>query len=165
VNDVPPLVAEPGSTEHLQWLVDRALIVETVYLYATAVDGRDWDLFRSIFTDVVDVDFSSFFEGAEPGWVTTPADTWVKSAREPFGALDATQHSMSNPRVTVEGDRATCVMYVQAEHLRTVGDRQVAYTVGGFYTDTLVRTPAGWRLHQVRLTVRWERGDKRIMTP
>jgi hypothetical protein len=165
VNDLPQLVAAPGSAEPVQWLVDRALIVETVYLYATAVDSRDWGLFRSIFTDVVDVDFSSFFAGGEPGWVTMPADAWVKSAREPFTVLDATQHSMSNPRVTVEGDRATCVMYVQAEHLRTVGERQVSYTVGGFYTDTLVRTTAGWRLHQVRLTVRWERGDKRIMTP
>jgi SnoaL-like domain len=55
-------VTPPSDAEQLQWLVDRELIVETVYLYATAVDDRDWELYRSIFTDVVDVDFSSYFE-------------------------------------------------------------------------------------------------------
>ena len=48
------LVPAPSSAEQLQWLVDRALIVETVYLYATAVDSRDWKLYRSIFTDMVE---------------------------------------------------------------------------------------------------------------
>jgi hypothetical protein len=148
----------------VQWLVDRELIVETVYLYATAVDNRDWTLYRSIFTDVVDVDFSSFFEGGDAGWVTMPADAWVDSARAPFASLDATQHSLSNPRVTIDEDRATCVIYVQADHFRTDGAGGDSYTVGGYYTHTLLRTPVGWRLNQVKLTVRWQRGNKRIMT-
>src|SRR5262249_29510575 len=101
----------------------------------------------------------SFFD-SEPAWVTMPADAWVDGASAPFVALDATQHSLSNPRVTIDGDRATCVVYVQAEHVRADDH----YTVGGFYTHTLVRTAAGWRLNQIKLTVRWERGDKSMMT-
>jgi hypothetical protein len=164
---VPPR----DSAARLQWLVDRALVVETVYMYATAVDSRDWELYRSIFTDEVSVDFSSFFGGGESNWVTMPADAWVESVAATFAHLGATQHSMSNPRVSIDGDRATCAMYVQAEHFRATdatdppGGAPASYTVGGAYTDTLVRTAAGWRLHQVRLTVRWERGDKAIMTP
>jgi hypothetical protein len=164
VTDDLHLVPPASAAEQLQWLVDRALIVETVYLYATAVDSRDWELYRSIFTDVIDVDFSSFFEGGEPGWVTMPADAWVDAARAPFAGLEATQHSFSNPRITLHGDRATCVISMQAEHVRADGEGD-RYTVGGYYTNTLVRTPAGWRLNQIKLTVRWQRGNKSIMTP
>jgi hypothetical protein len=164
VTDDLHLVPPPSSAEQLQWLVDRALIVETVYLYATAVDSRDWKLYRSIFTDVIDVDFSSYFQGGEPGWVTVPADAWVDSASAPFAALEATQHSLSNPRVTIDGDRATCVVYMQAEHFLANREGDNYHTVGGYYTHTLVRTAAGWRLSQIKLTVRWQRGNKHIMT-
>jgi hypothetical protein len=163
VTDDLHLVPAPSSAEQLQWLVDRALIVETVYLYATAVDSRDWNLYRSIFTDVIDVDFSSYFQGGEPGWVTMPADAWVDAASAPFAALDATQHSLSNPRVTIEGDDATCVVYVQAEHFLANREGDNYHTVGGYYTHTLVRTAAGWRLNRIKLTVRWQRGNKSIM--
>ena len=166
MSDDARLVPFPPSAEQLQWLVDRALIVETVYLYATAVDSRDFALYRSIFTDEIDVDFSSYFssdQGGRPGWVTMPADTWVASVRGVFAALEATQHSLSNPRVVIEGDVATCEIYVQADHFLANREGDNYHTVGGFYTHTLVRTTAGWRLNRIKLTVRWQRGNKHIM--
>jgi SnoaL-like domain len=160
------LVPVPAPAEQLQWLVDRALIIETAYLYATAVDSRDFGLYRSIFTDEIDVDFSSYFSpggGGGPGWVTLSADAWVDAVRGVFAPLDATQHSLSNPRVVIEGDRATCEIYVQADHFRANREGDNYHTVGGFYTHTLLRTAAGWRLNRIKLTVRWQRGNKHIM--
>ncbi len=37
---------------------DRTQICETVYRYATGIDTRDWDLYRSIFSDEVEIDVS-----------------------------------------------------------------------------------------------------------
>lgn len=140
---------------------DRTEICETVYTYATGIDTRDWTLYRSIFTDEIDLDFSSY-DGNPPQRL--PADAWVAAIRPLFTGLDATQHVMTNPRVTIEGDAATCVMYMKAEHFLQNDRGDDWFTIGGYYTDRLVRTPGGWRISAVRLTVFWSRGNRHVMT-
>jgi hypothetical protein len=140
---------------------ERIDVAETVYAYAAGVDGRDWGLYRSIFADEVEIDFSS--------WDGSPArrmraDDWVAGVQPLFHGLDATQHSMSNPRVTIDGERATCVMYMQAVHVLANRGGDAEFTLGGYYTDQLVKTPAGWRLCGVKLTVLWSRGNRHVMT-
>jgi 3-phenylpropionate/cinnamic acid dioxygenase small subunit len=139
---------------------DRTQIVETVYCYATGIDTRDWALYRSIFADEVDVDFSSY-DGNPPRRVR--ADDWVTGVAPLFEGLDATQHTMTNPRVRIEGDRATCVMYMQAVHFLANKEGDAEFTLGGYYTDELVKRPSGWKLCGVKLTVLWSRGNRAIM--
>jgi hypothetical protein len=139
---------------------DRTEIVETVYCYATGIDTRDWALYRSIFTDEIEVDFSSY-DGNSPRRVR--ADDWVKGVQPLFRGLDATQHTMTNPRVRIEGERATCVMYMQAVHFLANREGDAEFTLGGYYTDQLVKTAHGWKLCGVKLTVLWSRGNRAIM--
>jgi hypothetical protein len=139
---------------------DRAEIVDTVYCYATGIDSRDWALYRSIFTDEIDVDFSSY-DGNPPHRIR--ADDWVKGVQPLFHGLDATQHTMTNPRVAISGERATCVMYMQAVHFLANREGDAEFTLGGCYTDQLVKTPNGWKLCGVKLTVLWSRGNRAIM--
>jgi 3-phenylpropionate/cinnamic acid dioxygenase small subunit len=141
---------------------ERIDVAEVVYSYATGVDTRDWALYRSIFSDEVEIDFSSWDAGVVARRMT--ADEWVGSVRPLFMGLEATQHAMSNPRVSIVGDRATCVMYMQAAHFLRNDEGDAEFTLGGYYTDQLVKTPAGWKLCGVKLTVTWSRGNKHIMT-
>jgi hypothetical protein len=142
-------------------LMDRIAIVETVYRYASGLDRRDWSLYRSIFTGMIDVDFTAYLGGGKP--VSITVDEWIASIMNLFEGLDATQHVMSNPQVSIAGNRATCVMYMQAEHLLNGDCGQRWYTIGGYYTDTLDRTANGWKISKVVLTVLWQRGDRGIM--
>lgn len=150
------------SDAHLQLLLDRSEIERVVYDYATGLDTKDWTLWRSIFTDEVRVKFSSTAEAAFAGlgqeWVSMTAEEWVEGRRVLFTGLATTQHQMSNPRITIDGDAATCIMYMQAIHLMP-GSPDVEYTLGGYYVDDLVRTPKGWKLARVNLNVTWGRGD------
>jgi len=139
---------------------DRTEILETIYCYATGVDTKDWTLYRSIFTDEIEIDFSSW-DGRPARRIK--ADEWLAGVETLFPGLDASQHSMTNPRVAIDGDRATCVMYVQAAHFLRNAEGDAEFTIGGFYTDQLVRTAAGWKLCGVKLTVTWSRGNKHIM--
>ena len=140
---------------------DSLAVAETVYLYATGVDRRDWALYRSLFADDVAIDFSSFDPRLAPGVVS--ADDWVAGLIPLFSGLSATQHSMSNPLPVIDGDTATISMYVQAHHVYDPEDPASWYTVGGYYDDTLVRLDSRWLLSGVRLTVTWEAGDPTIM--
>jgi hypothetical protein len=142
---------------------NRLNVAETVYRYAYAVDTRDFPHYRSLFAEQVACDFTSF-QGGEP--MVLSADQWVAGTRSLFDQLAATQHSMTNPLVTIDGDTATCRMYVQAHHVYQADDPESWYTIGGYYDDTLVRSadgPVGWLLTGVTLTVLWRRGDPGIM--
>ena len=90
------------------------------------------------------------------------ADDWVANLVPLFTGLDASQHSMSNPLVDVDGETARCRMYMQAAHF-LFDDPEPEFTIGGYYDDRLVRTDAGWRVTAVTLTVWWRRGNEAIM--
>ena len=91
------------------------------------------------------------------------ADNWMAGVVPLFTGLAATQHSMTNPLVAVDGDSAAISMYVQAHHIYDPQDPASWYTVGGFYDDTLVRVDSRWLLTDVHLTVTWRAGDPAIM--
>ena len=138
---------------------DHEAITRTVYEYAYGLDGREWERYRRIFADEIEVDFSSY--NGRPRTSMT-ADEWVAGLRPLFTGLDATQHSMSNPLVDVEGDTARCRMYMQAAHFLDSWP-EPEFTIGGYYDDRLVRTGDGWRIAAVTLIVRWRRGDPDLM--
>lgn len=135
---------------------DFVAITTTLYRYATGVDTKNWELYRSIFEDEIDIDMSAFNQ--LPGR-RLPADTWVEQVAETMHRLDSTQHLMANPIVEVDGDDAICNMYVHAEHI--LGDRW--WTLGGYYTDRLRRHGSEWRIEAVTLTIQWRRGDPSVM--
>jgi len=142
---------------------DRLDVAETVYRYAVGIDTRDFALYRSIFAEQVSIDFSSY--SGTPA-ATMTADQWVAGLQSLFNGLSATQHSMTNPLTIVDGDTATCRMYMQAHHVFDPDDAASWFTIGGYYDDTLVRDdrgPGGWLLTGVTLTVLWRMGDPAIM--
>ena len=139
---------------------DQQAICETVYRYGYALDNRDWVLYRSVFADTVHFDFSTY--SGRPA-VSMHADDLVASAATLFAGFSATQHTMTNPLVTVDQDRATCSMYIQAAHSVDPAPEAPWFIMGGHYEDTLVRTEAGWLLDGVTMKLRWTRGDRSIM--
>jgi hypothetical protein len=140
----------------LQYLLDRAEISDVQLRYASGLDLRDWPLFRTCFTDEIETDFTSVF-GGEPRRVK--ADRWVAAARRLMTPLKATQHLITNHVITIDGDRATCVAYVQARHHLPNDSGDSEQNMFGYYTNHFVRTPAGWRINACKLTVTWNTGN------
>lgn len=142
-------------------LLDRAAISDVVYAYATGLDRREWSLFRSIFTDTIEMDFRSL--GLRPG--TYEAGRWVGDARRLFAGFKATQHTSTNHVFDLRGDEATCISNMQAEHFleRTpedgLKDGADRWTIGGYYVNELIRTDGGWKLSKVTLNIIWQTGN------
>lgn len=135
-------------------------IVRRRYEYALGIDTRDWVLFRSIFTNELTMDFSSY--NGQPASRMT-ADDWVAGCRVLFTGLDATQHVMSNPMVDTDGKRGRCRMYMKAEHFLINDQGNDDFALGGYYDDQLVKTSEGWKIEAVTLNVFWNRGNRHIM--
>ncbi|WP_221795177.1 nuclear transport factor 2 family protein [Aquisediminimonas sediminicola] len=144
-----PLLSAPLSVQHL---LDRAAIADLKYAYAYGVDQRDWALYRSIFTDRIEIDFFDW-AGIRDVW---DADQWVATVKETLAPFDATQHVFSNPLITLNGDSAICVTTMTARHV--LGEE--AQILGGYYTERMDRTEAGWKIAACSLKITWEEGDR-----
>ena len=148
----------------LQLLLDRAAISDVVHAYATGLDRRDWGLLRSIFTQKIEMDFRSI--GLRPD--SYDADDWVRDAAVLFAGFVATQHTSTNHVHDVRGDEATCTSNMQAEHFVArepddgLTDGADRWTIGGYYTNELVRTADGWKLAKVTLNVTWQTGNREV---
>ena len=144
----------------LDRLLDEREVCDAHYRFAEGIDLRNWVIYRSAFTDTLTFDYTSYRPGSTG---TVAADAWVSRARQRFETLAATQHTMSNPRVQVDGDRATCTMYVEAWHSVAEVGTPVHCTLGGRYVNDLVRCGQEWRIEVLRLEVRWVQGDRSIL--
>jgi len=139
-------------------------ISDVVHAYATGLDQRDWSLYRSIFSDEIEMDFSSI--GLRSG--SYKADDWVRDAARLFAGFSATQHTSTNHVHELRGDEATCTSNMQAEHFVAreegdgLADGDERWTIGGYYTNELVRLPAGWKLRKVTLSVTWSSGNPEV---
>ncbi|GGM20158.1 nuclear transport factor 2 family protein [Promicromonospora citrea] len=138
-------------------LLDLEEIRAVQLRYATGTDSRDWELFRTCFTDEVDVDFSAGF--GQPA-VRLDADDWVAMTAPRMESFAATQHMITNHVITFDDDdHATGVAYVRASHHLPNSTGDSDQTVYGYYTNRFERTPDGWRIAALRLTARWMTGN------
>ncbi len=132
----------------LQMLVDRTEIIDVSNRYATGVDTRNCDIYRSCFAENIIVDFSSIGLGQV---METTADAWVDTVMNFMAIYETTQHIITNHAITIEGNMATSIAYLQAQHLNADG----LFTIGGYYTNRLSRSAAGWRITELKLTATW----------
>jgi hypothetical protein len=118
---------------------DREQIGDVLIRYATGIDRKDWQLFRSCWADELEVDY------AEVGKFTDP-DAFTELMEQLHGSMGSTYHRLSNFVIDVQGDRAEVRSYVHAVLMLKPGDADNWIDVVGHYEDEFVRTPAGWRI-------------------
>ena len=129
---------------------DRLAISDVLIRYATALDGRDWELLASCFTDDATLDYDT--SG------TYGRDAFVEHCRAGLARMKATQHCVTNHVISTDGDRAHSTSYVIAQHVRA---KYVTFTLGGTYSDDLVRAGTEWRIASRRFVTSWKAGQLR----
>jgi SnoaL-like domain len=122
-------------------ILDRIEIHELMFRYGMGVDRKDWDLYRSVFTEDAQIDYT------DSGGIRAGVDDmieWLSKALAPFVGL---HHNMTNHIVTFENDGARACTYFLAFHTTLDGaGGEVVFAMGGFYQDRLVRTRDEWRI-------------------
>jgi SnoaL-like domain len=143
----------------LQRMLDEHEITRAILRYASGIDMRDWALYRSAFTDELEVDFTSWGGGSPQ---TLTADQWVAGVRSTLAGFDGTQHTLTNFVIDLRGDEATAVVYMSAQHYLPNDKGDSTLTIGGYYTHEMVRTATDWKIRKARLTVTWTTGNRHI---
>jgi 3-phenylpropionate/cinnamic acid dioxygenase small subunit len=145
----------------LQDLLDKRALDELIFRQAIAVDEHDWDAYRACFDDEVHFDFTDHTDrviGKGFGIVES-GDEWLEKVIAAVSGFEGTQHLISNTVHQLDGDRATSVCLIVAEHFLNTdrGDRSI--TMGGIYRFGSVRKRDGWRIKDWHLKVLWYRGN------
>jgi 3-phenylpropionate/cinnamic acid dioxygenase small subunit len=122
---------------------DRQDISDLLIRYATGIDRRDWDLFRTVFTPDCQLDYGQIgvWDGVEA--VTEFMDVV-------HAGLGYLMHRITNQVIDVRGDRAVTRCYVDAWIM--AADNASGVNATGFYDDEIVRTDDGWRIARRKFT-------------
>lgn len=138
---------------------DRDELVELVSRYASMADTQNWEeLPRSVLCE----EFTSDFSSLGVPIATVSRDAWCQRSKQMFAGWTATHHAITNHRIEIDGDRATIRCHIRAEHWArpdVAAGGPNCWLVVGFYDDVAVRTPEGWRLSSVTLTVTHQEND------
>ena len=129
-----------------QALEDRIAAEDLLTRYATAVDRRDWEQYRSIFTADAEIDYTS------AGGIAGTVDEIVEFLSTSLEMFEMTQHLVSNIDLEVNGDSATVTAMFNNPMRLPGGD---TWFTGGWYHHDLVRTPDGWRSRRLREESAW----------
>ena len=140
-------------------LEDRAEIVETVIRYAISLDNNDWEGLKRCVTDPIFIDFSDW-SGMEPA--TWAANDWANFARDVLSGFGRLQHISPNHVVTVDGDDATCISYMYAQHYLPEAEGGDTFVMRGYYTNVMKRTPDGWKISGLTQHLSWTEGNPNL---
>ena len=136
-------------------LTDEQLIIDLTIAYTWALDTKSFDDLRSVFAE----DATATLRGTECEGI----DAIIARIERPLSRLDASQHIVSNHQVRVDGDRATCRCYLQAQHVKHGTPGGVNFLIGGIYEDRLERRREGWRIVHRTLIPVWDDGNPAVI--
>lgn len=147
---------------------DKLGVTDTLHRFAAGIDLENRSLLASAFADDAISDFRP--AAAKAGFdypVLTGRDTIVAALSNSLSEID-TKHSVSNPRVSVDGDTAHLDALVEAQHVPRVAHWR-HYLMKNRYDVDLVRRGDIWviqRSHlQGRALQRPRAADGRVRLP
>jgi ketosteroid isomerase-like protein len=123
-----------------QEISDRLEIEQLLVRYCHAVDQRDWDAYRAVYTEDALIDDI----GAGPG---NGVDDMVAFLSRALERVVLIQHAVSTSRIDIDGDTATARSVCHCPVVLDRGNGQTEMCFQGlWYEDELVRTPEGWKI-------------------
>jgi septum formation inhibitor-activating ATPase MinD len=142
---------------------DKLAVVEALYRFAAGIDLRDKDLLASSLADnaVSDVRLAAAKAGFEYP-VLEGKETIVAALLNSLSQL-VTTHSVSNPRVSVDGDSARLEALVEAQHLPRE-DHSRHYLMKNRYDVELVRQGKVWLIRRTTVDNFWRTGDPAVLS-
>ncbi len=140
-------------------------LIDSYNNYAQGIDSKDWPLVRSCFADEVTLNYGDLSDSTGGSNVPRSSDEWVAVLQAAINGFDITRHAITNYRVTMNGDIATCVVYLSADHIVfedpaiPVSTPENTVTIVGEYTNSYQQFNGEWKIIASQLLVNWSSGN------
>lgn len=142
---------------------DKLAVIDALYRFAAGIDLRDKSLLSSALAENAVSDFRP--AAAKAGFeypVIEGRDIIVAALTASLAKLDTT-HSVTNPRVTIDGDTARLDALVEAQHV-SQDDHTLSYLMKNRYDVELARKGDGWVITRNTVDNVWRSGDISVLS-
>lgn len=142
---------------------DKLAVVDALYRFAAGIDLRDQRLLASALAENAVSDFRQ--AAAKAGFdypVIEGRDTIIAALTASLATLDTT-HSVTNPRVAIDGDTARLDALVEAQHVPR-DDHTRHYLMKNRYDVELARSGDGWVITRTTVDNVWRSGDVAVLS-
>jgi septum formation inhibitor-activating ATPase MinD len=142
---------------------DKLAVVDALYRFAAGIDLRDKNLLSSALAEEAVSDFRP--AAAKAGFeypVIEGRDFIVAALAASLATLDTT-HSVTNPRVTIDGDTARLDALVEAQHVPR-DDPARHYLMKNRYDVELARRHDVWVITRTTVDNVWRSGDPAVLS-
>ena len=125
----------------IQQISDRLEIREVLTRYCYAVDDRDWDAYRQLFTS------DAVIDDTVTGGIRSGVEEHITYLRQALSKVLISQHAISTVLVELNGDDATVRAHCACPIVLDTGenDRHVMFQ-GLWYRESFIRTEEGWKI-------------------
>jgi hypothetical protein len=125
----------------LQQISDRLEIQDILTRYCYAVDDRDWDAYRRIFTA------GAVIDDTVTGGIKSGVEEHVAYLKRALSKVLMSQHAISTVLIEQNGDEAEVRAHCSCPIVFDTGqaDKHVMFQ-GLWYRESVVRTDAGWKI-------------------
>lgn len=131
--------------------------LDVVHQALRGLDQRDWTRYRAAFADRLHLDYSSWRPDSIGWW---SADDWVARVSSGFiSDCDATQHCVTNPVLTDDGDDLLLDVELRAMHIASIAGATEWLELGGHYTWRFTAVEGRWCADGLTLDIRWRLGN------
>jgi hypothetical protein len=145
----------PSPAQMIETLWTRAEVERVMLNFGRALDLGDWKLYRSCFADRFRVNFERLTGQPE---VYVDADLWTRFAELILSPVRR-HHQYSNFSATIDGDRASAVIYMVARHWKPTDSGAAEYTQNGWYENSFARIDGQWKITRLLHTYQWVSGN------
>jgi septum formation inhibitor-activating ATPase MinD len=142
---------------------DKLAVIDALYRFAAGIDLRDTSLLSSALAENAVSDFRP--AAAKAGFdypVIEGGETIVAALITSLAKLDTT-HSVTNPRVTIDGDTARLDALVEAQHVSQEGNPR-NYLMKNRYDVELARVGGSWVITRNTVDNVWRSGDIAVLS-
>jgi hypothetical protein len=149
-----------GREDRITTLLDRTEIVDVTHRMARCLDQLDWVALRQCFRDEIAVRYEHVVDDRVEAM---PTAEFVATWRDAMSGLETTQHLLTNHRVVVDGDEATCTAYCLIQHYYPEPSGGCVWTLGGHYDFEFARADDGWRIAELEMAECWAQGNTYLL--
>jgi hypothetical protein len=134
----------------LDQLSDRLEIQDLLTRYCYAVDDRDWNTYRTIFTS------DAVIDDTITGGVKGGVEDHIIYMKKALSKIVMSQHAISTVLLDIEGDEASARAHCSCPMVVDLGSGKTqVFFQGLWYRDRLIRTHDGWRIKELREEGYW----------
>jgi hypothetical protein len=128
----------------IEEISDRLAIQDLLTHYCYAVDDRNWDAYRGLFTPDAVVD------DTVTGGIKSSVEEHITYMKRALSKVLLSQHAISTILVNFNGNHASVRAHCSCPMVLDMGESKTqVFFQGLWYRNSLIRTSDGWKIEQL----------------